>query len=115
MFTCLAVAFFLIVLGCLNERSWTASLLSRQPFVFLGRISYGLYVWHWIGNQYGPRIARSWFSAYLTSESEAVRWLHVVLPAFSLTVVLSVLSYFVLERPFLRIKGRFTVVPNRGD
>jgi peptidoglycan/LPS O-acetylase OafA/YrhL len=39
----------------------------------------------------------------------------LVLSALSWTVALSVLSYFVLERPFLRIKSRFTLVPNRAD
>ena len=50
LFTLLALAFFLIVLGCLDQGSWIAWLLARQPLVFLGRISYGLYVWH-LGRQ----------------------------------------------------------------
>jgi len=42
-------------------------------------------------------------------------WLSLVVPALFLTVALSVTSYFALERPFLRIKSRFTLVPNRAD
>jgi hypothetical protein len=38
-----------------------------------------------------------------------------VLSALVLTIAVSVLSYFALERPFLRIKSRFTLVPNRAD
>lgn len=115
LFTLLALAFFLIVLGCLDQGSWIAWLLARQPLVFLGRISYGLYVWHWAGNQFGPSLARSWFSAFVNLENQLVAWLFVVLSALSWTVALSVLSYFVLERPFLRMKSRFTLVPNRTD
>jgi peptidoglycan/LPS O-acetylase OafA/YrhL len=115
LFTLLAIAFFLIVLGCLDPGSRIARLLARQPFVFLGRISYGLYVWHWIGNQFGPGLASSWFSPVMTQQNVVVAWFSVVMPALSLTVALSVLSYFALERPFLRIKSRFTLVPNRAD
>ena len=49
------------------------------------------------------------------SGKQLVAWLFVVLSALSWTVAVSVLSYFVLERPFLRIKSRFTLVPNRTD
>jgi peptidoglycan/LPS O-acetylase OafA/YrhL len=48
-------------------------------------------------------------------DNQFVAWLSLVLPAQLLTVALSVLSYFALERPFLRIKSRFTLVPNRAD
>ena len=115
LFTLLAFAFFLIVLGCLDQRSRIAWLLARQPVVFLGRISYGLYVWHWVGNQYGPGLTRSWLSATVNLDHPLVAWVSLVLPALALTVALSVLSYFALERPFLRIKSRFTLVPNRAD
>jgi peptidoglycan/LPS O-acetylase OafA/YrhL len=115
LFTFLALAFFLIVLGNLDGRSGTAWLLGRQPFVFLGRISYGLYVWHWVGNEFGPGLAPHVVPALVSSQNPVVSWASVVGTAFSLTVVLSVTSYFVLERPFLRIKTRFTVVPNRQD
>ena len=69
----------------------------------------------WAGNQFGPSLARSWFSALVNLENPLVAWLFVVLSALSWTVAVSVLSYFVLERPFLRIKSRFTLVPNRAD
>ena len=115
LFTLLALGFSLVLLGCLDDRSWTAWLLSRQPLVFLGRISYGLYVWHFVGNHFGPAWTRSWLSAHVNLDNPYFAWLAAVLPALFLTVALSVLSYFALERPFLRIKSRFTLVPNRAD
>ena len=107
--------FYLAQLDGLRRALRIAWLLARQPFVFLGRISYGLYVWHWVGNQFGPGLASTWFSPVRNQDNEAMAWLSVVLPALLLTVALSVLSYFALERPFLRIKSRFTLVPNRAD
>lgn len=114
-FSLLAAAFFLIVRGCLSDRAGISWLLSRQPLVFLGRISYGLYVWHLAGLEFGPRLLRPWLSAHVTLDNDLVEWSARVVPAFLLTVALSVTSYFALERPFLRLKRRFTVVPNRAD
>jgi peptidoglycan/LPS O-acetylase OafA/YrhL len=115
VFTLFALSFFLIVLGTLDERSWIAWLLARQPLVFLGRISYGLYVWHWVGNHFGPALTRAWLSTQINLDDPLANWLSAVIPAFTLTVALSLLSYFALERPFLRLKSRFTLVPNRQD
>jgi len=114
-FSVLALSFFLIVLGCLDQRSRIAWVLSRQPFVFLGRISYGLYVWHLVGHEFGPDLARRWLPAGTIPAGEIASWLSAVLPALLLTLVLAVTSYFALERPFLLIKQRFTVVPNRRN
>lgn len=114
-FTVLALAFYLVVLGCIGRGSAFAWLLARQPFVFLGRISYGLYVWHLVGNHAGSDLARRWLGPLLESGSEPVRWLAVVLPSLAVTMVLATMSYYALERPFLRMKRRFTVVPNRAD
>ena len=114
-FTLLALAFFLIVRGCLDDRSWIAWLLGQQPLVFLGRISYGLYVWHWVGNEFSPRLTRAWLTPHVNAGDPRVGWLVAVLPALALTIALSSVSYFALERPFLRIKRRFTLVPNRTD
>jgi peptidoglycan/LPS O-acetylase OafA/YrhL len=36
-----------------------------------------------------------------------------ILIAFMATVVFSVLSYYFLEKPFLRLKKRFTLIPSR--
>jgi len=114
-FTLFGLSFFLIVLGVLDDRSWMAWLLARQPLVFLGRISYGLYVWHFVGNQFSPGLTRAWLSTHLNLDNPFVNWLSIVLPAFTLTLALAALSYFALERPFLRIKSRFTLIPNRAD
>jgi peptidoglycan/LPS O-acetylase OafA/YrhL len=111
VFAPVALGCFLIVLGCLSPGSRVARLLARPPWVFLGRISYGLYVWHLTGLQFGR-----WFAGVLPIPEHALAaWLMVVVPALVWTVAAAVLSYFLLERPFLRMKRRFTIVPNRVD
>ena len=70
------------------------TILEFQPLVYLGRISYGLYLWHfpifWIAFEYyhWPR-----FKALM-----------ITIP---LMFAATLLSYYFVERPFLRLKNRF--------
>lgn len=69
--------------------------LSIRPLRFIGRISYGLYVWH-------PFVFVLLFRA-LHGHSP---WLEAAL-AFPLAFLLASLSWYAFERPFLRLKDRF--------
>jgi peptidoglycan/LPS O-acetylase OafA/YrhL len=88
-------------------------LLSLAPVVFVGRISYGIYLWHrpavyWL---YDP--ARAPVSAALAGWPGAVR--DAVLAVWFVGAILlwSSVSWFVIERPFLRLKERFEVLGER--
>jgi peptidoglycan/LPS O-acetylase OafA/YrhL len=78
--------------------SVVSNCLSFPPLVALGRISYGLYVFH--------LLAIGLTLKMIGSQSQAVQFAVALL----LTIVLAAASYFLLERPFLRWKRRFTVV-----
>lgn len=84
------------------------------PLAYLGRISYGMYVFH---------ITIYWtiyktFQNELTTLSEKLglaEWKNEVgfLLAFIITVSLAALSYTYFEKPFLQLKNRFTLIPSR--
>ncbi len=80
--------------------------LSHPRLVWLGRISYGLYMYHEIGFWLRDRFGRlvGWFP-----------FQDQILPliALGLTVALAALSYERFERPFLRLKRGWTRVPSR--
>lgn len=72
-----------------------------RSLAYLGKISYGLYVFHLVG------FKMAGYAVSVSSPSvEAIIGL-------VLTVVLAALSFKFLEEPFLRLKSRFTMVKSR--
>lgn len=79
-------------------------LLSRKPFVELGRISYGFYLWHW------PVIV--WISA--PDEAGFLDRRLVNVAQLALTLGLALASFHIVERPIRegrRLFGRFGTTP----
>ena len=79
--TCLIIFFA-------NSDNFITKFLSLRGLVFLGLISYSLYLWHF------PFLA---FYNYIYFESD--RFIIKILIIF-LSIVLSILSYFFIEKPF---------------
>lgn len=72
-------------------------VLAHPILAYLGKISYGLYVFHFpVG--------------YALLEWFDLRWPLRLALSFGLTVAVSALSYRFVEKPFLRLKARFTYV-----
>jgi len=82
--------------------------------VYLGRISYGMYVFHITMFWIVFRICKDELTT-ISMKLGLEDWKDEVgiVIAFMATVVISVLSYYFLEKPFLRLKKRFTLVPSR--
>lgn len=85
-----AVACGGLLLASLAGSTW----LSRPGIAYLGRISYGLYVFH----STAVWLVGDWW------------WVYRLPAAFALTVAFAAVSYRFFERPFLRMKARFTYV-----
>ena len=82
-----------LVAALTAEGSW----LSHPALVYLGRISYGLYVYHGL--------------ALAVTDS----WVWPAVSAFAVTLVAAAVSYHVYELPFLRLKRRFERVSVAPD
>ncbi|MFO0910611.1 MAG: acyltransferase [Isosphaeraceae bacterium] len=95
-----------IVAVAVSVPGWLQKGLSHRRIVWLGQISYGLYMYHeiaiWLKGQIAGMVG--WFPF----EEE-------ILPLVSLgiTIGLAALSYQRFERPFLELKRRWTRVPSR--
>jgi len=78
------------------------TLLTHPYCVQLGRMSYGLYVFH------GAALAVA--SRIVPPGPDIVFWPVLIIVAFGLTLAFSVASYRWLESPFLRLKKNYEVV-----
>jgi peptidoglycan/LPS O-acetylase OafA/YrhL len=76
-----------------------------RPLEYLGKISYGLYVYHqmciWITDK------------YLHVRNGVLHMCVREVVALALTIVVSAISYTLLERPFLNLKQKFAYVNSR--
>jgi peptidoglycan/LPS O-acetylase OafA/YrhL len=71
--------------------------LDSKPAVFLGRISYPLYLYHMLATHIATRIA-----VHIPGESTS---LFVVITVFTAILIASC-SYYIVERPFLALKAK---------
>lgn len=92
--------FFAVLIYCVVHEKFLIGLLEMPWLRYLGKISYGMYVYH---------LALIWFVWRLFEEripGEVAQWIRVAVP-LSATVLLATLSYYLLERPILNLKDRF--------
>jgi peptidoglycan/LPS O-acetylase OafA/YrhL len=113
----LMVGYALVALGCVFL--FLGFLGARLPFssslIYLGKISYGLYVFHMLAidfawNVFAPRVH---IGATAAAWEVVLRLVNIQIAAMLITILLAALSYRFLERPFLRMKGHFTLVRSR--
>ena len=88
---------------CLAPGLWQR-LLAAAPLTFLGRISYGLYVWHFV------TLAAIGVALADLRDGSHTGLFHAARVPLSLlaTVALAWLTFTFFERPFLKLKERFT-------
>jgi peptidoglycan/LPS O-acetylase OafA/YrhL len=82
----------------LDANSWAAKILAHPWVVFVGLISYSLYLW----NPFGMLVARH------LATGTVGRAVHLVV-GLILTFGFALASYYLVERPGLRLKDRFEV------
>ncbi len=88
-FPLLALASVALLLG-LQQGGPVTTVLGWRPFVALGRISYGVYLYHL------P------IFVYMTADRSGLDGAALLAARLGLTLVCSVLSYFLIERPIRR-------------
>lgn len=104
--------YFMIDLGCvlLLLAFYNARISHKFNFLtYLGKISYGLYVFHLVilGSVAHFVDSRIHLPIWMTTSINGCLTLALVVP-------LAALSYEYFEKPFLKLKDRFTFVPSRS-
>jgi peptidoglycan/LPS O-acetylase OafA/YrhL len=103
-------AFLLATLGTSEAGSrFTTNLW----LVYLGKISYGLYVYHSFAMIFTSHYLFRVFLDRFKDPPFWVGWFVYIALSFSLTVLMAAISYKCLESPFLLLKRRFTYIESR--
>lgn len=93
-FTILAATTALIIINLvLTETGILHAVVKSRPLVWIGRISYGLYLWHYPMFKWSKYLNAPW----------PVKLVLAVLATFAVTS----LSFYLMERPLLQLKKRF--------
>lgn len=84
----------LLIQSTLDQHRLAGSVLESRGLVWLGRVSYGIYLWHL------P-------ICIIVASLSLPAWLRVV-TIIALSIALASASYYVVERSFLQLKKRFS-------
>lgn len=89
-------AFWFVVPAVLGSREQTAMAWFRSTrLVFLGTVSYGIYLWH--------PIVMMWFEELLVDWTPRGRAIVLTLVVTAVTVPIAMASYYWVERPMIRL------------
>ncbi len=77
----------------INQKSIIRKLLVTRWLVWVGSISYGLYIWH--------------FPIYRTLHAMGVRGSTFIVLSLFISFTIATLSYYAMEKPILKFKKRF--------
>jgi peptidoglycan/LPS O-acetylase OafA/YrhL len=92
-FTLLASAAALIIANLvLSPASYLDGILGFGPLVWLGRISYGIYLWH--------------YPVFKATSFLRLGWPIKLCVAMAATLMVSSLSYYLMEKPALKLKKK---------
>lgn len=97
MYPGVALSCLLILVAVLGWVPGTSRF--ARAVAYLGKISYGLYVFHVLALRLARRASPEWATVFVVG--------------LALTIGIGVLSYELYEKPFLRLKRRFTRVESR--
>lgn len=101
-YTTFAILFGLFLNHCITHSTdWLNRLLSISPFRFFGRISYGLYIFHW---PLYLLLKPFWREQQLFDGTNI--YISSILSTL-LAILLATFSYYLFEMPFLRLKKHF--------
>jgi peptidoglycan/LPS O-acetylase OafA/YrhL len=103
LFTVVAVGAAMLCVSSIESPALIA-LLGNRPMRYLGKISYGLYVYHVLMME----LCKAQMAKFAIAS-----WPLTALASLASTILVAAVSYALLEKPFLRIKRRFESVPTR--
>lgn len=96
----LAACWTVIVLRAIEGGKWVDRLLANRPIRFVGKVSYGLYIWHPLCGH----VTNGRLTDFGLREDAYILRMAVM---FAVSFVVATFFYFTLEKPFLTLKKHF--------
>lgn len=90
------IAFAILIpsFSLLYTKGIIRQVVDNKLMVFIGKLSYSLYLFHWVALKIGN----------LYYSYNDVRWYLIVVP---LTIILSLISYYIVEKPFVALRRKY--------
>lgn len=97
-----AAAAIMIIAGISDKEGYVYQMLSSRVLVYIGGISFSLYLWHWPILIYFQH-----YSGVMPGEMTLIEGLFVIALAFTLSII----SKNLIENPFAKIKNENVLAP----
>jgi peptidoglycan/LPS O-acetylase OafA/YrhL len=94
----ISIASLYVIGVALVENRWLALLLGNRPIVYIGKISYGIYVYHMYSGRILDTIVPAW---------RALSYPLILTSIFATTMLVATASWFLFEKPINGLKRHF--------
>jgi len=106
-YTLLAIFFAAILYIALEKKyKYLNKILNKKWLIQLGKISYGLYIFHWVILRSLQGKIIQFLDFHLLINEQIILWLSLII-CLIISIAVSVISYFYFELHFLKMKVRF--------
>lgn len=100
---CSAVASFIFIIWMMRNQR-LQRVLEWRPLVFIGKVSYGLYLMHWLVVAF---IFNNWNAILPLFPNTTSAFIIMMFLCFGITLLLATIVHYFIELPFIRIGKRF--------
>lgn len=91
-----------------NKLVFFSAILNNKVIIYLGKISFGLYIFHLISNFIAGYIFT--IASGISTYNLVARSVFVFVAGLTLTIGFSIISYHLIEKPFLQLKKKYTTI-----
>ncbi|WP_214459954.1 acyltransferase family protein [Flavihumibacter fluvii] len=108
---CAFTGFYLVGWGAMHIETRLGKVFENPAARYVGKISYGVYLFHWILYFLYAKQFSEWFKGFFKGKSTLIyfnTWFFTFIVFVLATIAVASLSYYLIEKPLLRLKSRIS-------